>query len=165
MGSRPFGVAVNPAGTRVYVTNNGGGSGNTVSVIDTARNSVIATVPVGAAPTGVAINPAGTRVYVGNINSFNVSVIDTTTNTVIATVPGVANATSVAVNSSGTQVFVTNPSVNNVSIIDAASNTVSSTVAVADPRSVALNPVDGRAYISNQSSDTITSERILRESP
>ena len=76
---------MNPAGTRVYVANNGNGS-NSVSVIDTATNTVIATVPVGTWPRGVSVNPAGTRVYVANGGSNNVSVIDTATNTVVATV-------------------------------------------------------------------------------
>ena len=66
-----------------YITNTGS---NSVSVIDTATNTVVATVAVGFAPLGVAVNPAGTRVYVANNGSNNVSVIDTATNTVAATV-------------------------------------------------------------------------------
>ena len=57
-----------------------------VSVIDTASNTVTATVAVGPNPFGVSVNPAGTRVYVANISSNNVSVIDTASNTVTATV-------------------------------------------------------------------------------
>src|SRR5215813_91171 len=49
--------------SRAYVTN---GADNTVSVIDTGANSVVATTPVGAGPTGVAVTPDGTRVYVTN---------------------------------------------------------------------------------------------------
>ena len=59
---------------------------NTVSVIDTATNTVIATVPVGIYPIGVAVTPDGTKVYVANAGSDNVSVIDTATNKVTATV-------------------------------------------------------------------------------
>ena len=57
MGAGPLGVAVNPAGTRVYVTNL---DANTVSVIDTATNNVTATIPVGAAPValGQFISPS-----------------------------------------------------------------------------------------------------------
>src|SRR5262249_2472268 len=43
----PVGVAVHPAGTRVYVVNSGS---DTVSVIDTATNTVTATIPVGLNP-------------------------------------------------------------------------------------------------------------------
>ena len=55
-------------------------------MIDTATNTVTATVPVGDNPRGVAINPAGTRVYIPNLKDNNVSVINTSTNTVITTV-------------------------------------------------------------------------------
>src|SRR3990170_3787634 len=76
------------AGPFAYIPNDGS---NTVSVIDTATNTVTATVPVGANPAGVAVHPAGTFVYVANFNDNTVSVIDTATNTVTATVP-VGNA-------------------------------------------------------------------------
>src|SRR5512137_2588424 len=66
-----------------YITN---GLSDTVSVIDTARNVVVATVSVGSGPTGVAVNTSGTRVYVANLTSNSVSVIDTATNAVGATV-------------------------------------------------------------------------------
>jgi YVTN family beta-propeller protein len=60
--------------------------GTTMSVIDTATNTVTATVTVGSIPQGVAVNPAGTLAYVANFLSNTVSVIDTATNAVTATV-------------------------------------------------------------------------------
>ena len=47
-------MAITPDGTRAYVTNHGLGS---VSVIDTASNTVVATVGVGDGPEGVAVTP------------------------------------------------------------------------------------------------------------
>jgi YVTN family beta-propeller protein len=67
-----------------YISNSGS---NTVSVINTATNTVVATVSVGTNPFGVAMTPDGSRVYVTNEGSNTVSVIDTATNTVTATVP------------------------------------------------------------------------------
>src|SRR5579864_9703688 len=64
-----------------YVTNSGSSS---VSVVDTATNTVKATIGVGARPIGVAFTPDGSRVYVANSQSNSVSVINTATNTVIA---------------------------------------------------------------------------------
>jgi YVTN family beta-propeller protein len=75
---------VTPDGSKVYVTNV---NSNTVSVIDTATNTVIATIPVGTTPQGVAVTPDGSKVYVANSDSNTVSVIDTATNTVSATTP------------------------------------------------------------------------------
>jgi YVTN family beta-propeller protein len=52
VGIRPQGVTVNPAGTRAYVTNE---ESHSVSVIDTASNTVAATIPVFGGPFGVAV--------------------------------------------------------------------------------------------------------------
>ncbi len=57
-----------------------------VSVIDTATNTVVATVRVGLNPFGIAVNPDGTRVYVANGDDKSLSVINTATNSVIDTV-------------------------------------------------------------------------------
>jgi YVTN family beta-propeller protein len=48
-------VAITPDGTHAYVTNF---ADNTVSVIATASNAVVANVAVGTAPDAVAITPA-----------------------------------------------------------------------------------------------------------
>ena len=81
---------------------------NSVSVIDTANNTVVATVPVGNGPLGVAVNPAGTRAYVANAYSNTVSVIDTASNSVIATVPVGTYPWGMAMNPSGTRAYVSN---------------------------------------------------------
>jgi YVTN family beta-propeller protein len=65
-----------------YITNVGS---STVSVIDTATNTVSATIPVGGLPNAVAVTPDGSKVYIANVNSRNVQVIDMASNTVIAT--------------------------------------------------------------------------------
>ena len=72
-GLQPTGLAVHPAGTALYVTDQ---ASNTVVVIDTTTHRPIAIgatprhgytgVAVGRSPMGVAVHPAGTRVYVAN---------------------------------------------------------------------------------------------------
>jgi YVTN family beta-propeller protein len=56
-------------------------------VIDTASNTVAATVNVGQIPLRVAVSPTEPVAYVVNSYDATVSVIDTTFNTVTATVP------------------------------------------------------------------------------
>src|SRR5271167_2437248 len=63
VGGEPYGVAVSPDGSKVYVTIEGS---NTVSVIDTVRNTVTATIPVGGEPEGVTVTPDGSKVYVAD---------------------------------------------------------------------------------------------------
>jgi YVTN family beta-propeller protein len=79
-------LAITPDGSKLYVTVTDNGT-NTVSVIDTATNSVVGTIAVGSRPSGIAITPDGTKVYVVNAGDNTVSVIDTATNTVIAVLP------------------------------------------------------------------------------
>jgi YVTN family beta-propeller protein len=51
------------ASPRAYVSNH---SSDTVSVIDTSTNAVVATVPVGRLPSDLAITPDGAFIYVAN---------------------------------------------------------------------------------------------------
>lgn len=56
VGQFPLALAVTPDGAFVYATNGGSFFANsTVSVISTATNTVVATVPVGSVPQGIAI--------------------------------------------------------------------------------------------------------------
>jgi YVTN family beta-propeller protein len=83
VGQVPIAAAVRGDESLVYVTNV---LSNTVSVINSATNTVIATIPVGNSPQLIALSPDGTRAYVANGNSNTVSVINTATNTVAATI-------------------------------------------------------------------------------
>jgi len=59
----------------------------TVSVIDTATNTVTATVAVGTGPFGAVVTPAGTLVYVANGGDNSVSVIDLKTLKEVTRIP------------------------------------------------------------------------------
>jgi DNA-binding beta-propeller fold protein YncE len=69
-GNAPRGVAINAAGTYVYVASYdpARNSGNAVSVISTATNTAVATVNLPSNdlshPCGIAVNPTGTKVFV-----------------------------------------------------------------------------------------------------
>src|SRR5439155_26912732 len=81
-------VAITPDGRFAYVVNL---TSNDVSVINTATNTVAATVAVGFGPFGVAITPNGAFAYVTAFGdrcaNGVVWVISTATNAVVATVP------------------------------------------------------------------------------
>ncbi|MGH3800972.1 MAG: YncE family protein, partial [Pseudonocardiaceae bacterium] len=61
-GARAWGVAISPDGQHAYIAS--GDSGGTVSVVDTGRNTLTATIQVGQQPTGVAVMPDGRHIYV-----------------------------------------------------------------------------------------------------
>ena len=135
-GESPFGVAVTPDGKQVYVANV---LSDNVSVIDTAMNKVVATIPDSSRPFFFAFTPDGKHAYVTNNGSFDVSVIDTATNTVVTRAPAGCAPAGVAFTPDGKHVYVTNNCSSNVSVIDTATNTMVATIPVApDPGAVAI---------------------------
>jgi len=104
VGREPNGVALNPLGTRAYVSNTVSG---TVSVLNVGRNTpnvarVAVDIKVGTEPYGIALTPNGTKLYVANRSSNTVSVIDTRTNRVLKTIEGVGfNPTGIAITNDG----------------------------------------------------------------
>ena len=118
-----------------YITNS---SSNSLSMIDTEKNKVSATI-VGAffSPYGVTVSPHsrdGSKVYVTNSTASagksNVSVIDTASSAVTATIPVGNVPTGVAVTPDGLKVYVANVNSDSVSVIDTAKNKVTATIPV-----------------------------------
>jgi len=123
---------------QAYITNAGDG---TVSVINTATDTVVATVTVGTAPIGVAVSPDGLKVYVANSTGGSVSVINAVTNTVVATVPINDVLFGVAITPDGKTVFVTGG--RSLYNIDTATNTVTHPVPAGGTFGVLVTP-DGK---------------------
>src|ERR1700690_3248450 len=93
------------AGPFLYITNH---DSNNVSVIDTATNTVTATIPVGNHPTGIAVDYLGARAYTANALDGTISVIDAATNTVNATIQmGGIHPIGAALNPNSTRLYVT----------------------------------------------------------
>jgi len=135
VGAFPTTVVFAPDGTRAYV------SGVGISVINTASNTVVATIRVPTGPAFQAITPDGEHLYVTD-DCCRVYVVDTATNTVngppifVGRGPG-----PVAVKPDGSQVFVVNQADSTVSVIDTASNTV-----VGRPIPVAFQSFSGLVF-------------------
>jgi YVTN family beta-propeller protein len=135
VGVQPYGIAVNPAGTRLYVANHGSTAKEAITVIDTATHTVITNIEVtslsiGTGPYGVGVNPAGTRVYVANNFAGYVAVIDPATNTMIDAIPVENQPIGVSLNSDGTRLYVAIKGTNSVAVIDTVSKAVLASVPV-----------------------------------
>lgn len=158
MGSSLFGLAVNPTGAKVYVTNSGN---NTVSVIDTNISKVIATVKGLSSPYAIAITPDGKKAYVTNnrgavFENGTVSVIDTGTNTVTDTVEVGSVPHGVTVSPDGAKIYVANED-KTVSVIDTATNKVTATLNVGQyPDGIAISPDGTKVYAANGGSDNVS---------
>jgi YVTN family beta-propeller protein len=118
----PYGVAISPNHSRIYVSSAGS---DVVSVIETARlaafarrntnfandlsasaNYVVARISVGKNPRGIALSPDGKRLYVSNRMADTISVIDTQRNTVVSTID-LGGAKEVTPIRKGEQIFNT----------------------------------------------------------
>jgi YVTN family beta-propeller protein len=147
----PARIAVNPAGTRVYVTNVGdSATDDTVSVIDTATNTLIGPqIPVGRRiGGGIAVNPAGTHVYVAG--GAGIVVIDTATNAVVGpAISGPNEPQDVAINPAGTRAYAVGVNgLSGVWVIDTASaSVIGPTIQVSFlPFAIAVNSSGTRVY-------------------
>jgi YVTN family beta-propeller protein len=152
------GIAVNPAGTRVYAANS-----MYLYVIDTATNAVVATVKFGmgiGGYAGVAIHPAGTYVYVtSNWNESAIKVIDTQTNTEVAAIPTWGSSIGLAVNPDGKRLYVANMYSGTIWVIGTESNLLSDAIDLTVgspcggapmPFGLAVNAAGTRVYVANQ---------------
>ncbi len=80
-GLHPSGMALSPDGTHLYVAN---ANSDTVSVIDTAENTVSQTLgarpmeslPFGSAPNALSVSPDGTLLYIANGGNNLLGVLD-----------------------------------------------------------------------------------------
>jgi YVTN family beta-propeller protein len=129
---------------------------NTVSVIDTAKNEVIATITVGENPHGIAVTPDGKKLYVTNSDDNTVSEIDATTNTVIDTVGVGKYPFGVVVTPDGKKIYVASNVGGTVSVINIATDTVESTLNVGSGLGVAIASDGAKVYIANEQSGTIS---------
>lgn len=66
-------AAISKDGKELYVST---GRGNAVAIIDTEKNEVATTIPVGNRVWGIALDRTGSKLYTANGASHNVSAVD-----------------------------------------------------------------------------------------
>src|SRR5215469_608242 len=143
------------AQTFVYAPNTGN---NNVSVINTATNTVTATIPVGPSPIGVVASPDGTTVYVTNQGNGTISVINPATNTVTGsiTLQAPAQPSELAITPDGSRLYV--PDLNgNLQVVNIATSTVTTVIPIGGilVGSVAITPDGSHAYVQSISRVTV----------
>ena len=125
VGVNPWSVTFSPNGARAYVPNQGSAS---VSVIDTASQTLVDSIGLGNGSLWAAISPNGERLYVTSAGT--VSVVDTTNNTVVASPAVGSSPIGISIEPTGARVYVANSVSNSVSVLSTATNAVVATIPV-----------------------------------
>lgn len=154
-----FGFSPLHAQTVAYVANF---HANTVSAIDTASNSVTATIHVGTFPVGVAVAPDGKLVYVANFADGTISVVDTSTNTVTNTfnLGNRSLPTMLAITPDGNNLYVVDQGRLTISVVSTVTGSVVTTIPVNDAAAVAITPDGSRVYVQGVS-DSFSSVDVI----
>jgi YVTN family beta-propeller protein len=143
-------------GQSAYITN----SGNTVTVINVATNTIAGIVEVGNGCLSACASPDGKKVYVVNNGDNTVSVVSTARKTVTATIPVGAGPVGIAVSHDGSKVYVANNdnnAGNTVSVINNATDSVTETITVGrGPWDVAVTPDGRKLYVTNYQDSTVS---------
>ena len=149
VGANPTGAAANPVRNEVYVINTGApGHDGSLSVIDTTRNAVTATVPLHGRPYQISVDAQGRRGYVANAGSNTVSIVDLVNHRELATVgtgeePGLAK-----ISGDGRTLVVSNRKAGSVSlynVTDAAAPQLRATFdGCTGATDIAIIPVDAK---------------------
>jgi DNA-binding beta-propeller fold protein YncE len=163
------GVAVSPAGSRLYVANEQGGSVAAVSTTDGSiawETQLDGTAMGGPYPGAVAVAPDGSAVYVTSQGRNVVTKLQPTTGAVIGMTSVGDHPVAIALDRSGTLAFVANANDDSVSILDLRSP-VPTTVAQLSthlfpgeasgsaPDAVAVDDARKVVYVANAGDDAV----------
>jgi len=142
VGYNPFGIALSPDGSRLYVPFGvrtiypDVNKNDTLKIINTSNNAIIAAIPVGQGADMVALNNNGSLAYVINGFANTISVVNTASYQVVATIPVGNGPSGLALTADGSELLIENDRDDNVSVINTATNTVTATIPTgADPDS------------------------------
>ena len=183
VGQAPAALAISPNGAFVYSINyvNGNPGTGTMSVINTATNTVTATITGFSGPFAIAITSTGRYAYVTNFGSNNfapfgntVSVVDLCANAIVDTIDLGIQPSGIVIPPYSCYAYVTNYNTlyrvgaptfsgltagqGTVNIINLKTNeVVAPTILVGQsPANIAVAPNGKYAYVSNFTSNTVS---------
>jgi YVTN family beta-propeller protein len=159
---------------RAYVSNE---DGQTVTVIDTARSAVVATVNVGKRPRGLKLSKDGAHLYVAlsglpkcppnipdeeceklerDFEADGIAVVDTTTLKVLKVLEGGSDPETFDLSADGQLLFVTNEDAAKTSILDVKSGAMKAEIAVGkEPEGVRVSPNGKWVLVTNESDNAV----------
>lgn len=159
--NQPYTVTINAAGTKAYVSNS---NSTTITVIDTASNTITSTINGFDGPSGMVILPGTNTAYVNNYggpqglmsgNGHTLSIVNLISEMIVGTVNVDLAPAALAVSSDGAYVYSANyvdgnPGTGTVNVIRTSDNTLTTTITgFSGPFSIELTPDGKYAYVTN----------------
>jgi YVTN family beta-propeller protein len=156
---------------RAYVSNE---DGNSISIIDTQRDEVIATIEVGKRPRGLKLDRSGSRLYVAvsglpkcpptvpdeecakrerDLKADGIAIVDTEARKLVKVIAAGSDPEQFDLSADGKRLFVSNEDIGRATVVDIESGRVVKSIPVGDePEGVAVSP-DGRWALVTSESD------------
>lgn len=157
----PAGLSISPDGQSLYVANN---LNDSMSVIDTATQTVKKTIPVGHNPYTVALSKNGKTAYVSNWGGQTVSVVDTQNLSLTQTIDVGTHPSAMRLNPTRNELYVANTDSDSVSVIDTIRNQTVRTLDLSpyknaqegsSPNALALSPDGNTLYVANAGNNDV----------
>jgi YVTN family beta-propeller protein len=153
VGANPIAVGISSDGTLAYVANL---NSNSISIIDTDIDDVVATVNGIPSPRDVQATPDGRYVLVTNQSTNQVTVLDASNYSIVASIPVGKFPCAISIAPDGSAAYVTNRLSNSISIIDLATFRVTDIPVGTFACDVMVTP-DGRfVVVANRLSGNVT---------
>jgi len=145
--AKPVGLVLSPSGDRLYVANLGDDS---ISVVDTATDTIIGTAPVGDGPYRLALTPDASRLYACEYYGGTIHCLDAATLAVIDVIPYAGKPLGLAISPDGTTLWCTNETAGTLRAWSIPDHVVQATVAdLGAPREVIITPDGEHLFVSD----------------
>ena len=137
---------------------------NTLSVIETATNTVVQTVNTGTQPSNLAFTPDGARAYLalggggGGVEVYDVDAVSGQLTSVTSVSTGAGSGLrNLVLSPDGTRAYAVDQFQDRVVVIDTVTNSVLTNVTVGDqPLNITVSPDGAHLYVSNFTDDSVS---------
>lgn len=142
------GIALDPAGNRIFATGQGA---NEIAVVDLASGATVAKWPAGGeSPTNAEYDAATQRLFVAN-QGGTLTVIDAKDGSLIKSIPTGEGSLDVKLDSDNPRVYVSNRGAGTLSVVDTETYEVVAHLPTGTlPQTIAVDDAGGRVFVSNK---------------
>jgi gliding motility-associated-like protein len=138
---------VTPAPAGFIFTSNA--NGNSVSMVNTGNNRVVATIPVGNGPYVSLVNPNQQEVYISSFYQNEMHVLNALTGSIIATIATGNDPEYMTTNPDGSILYLVNVGDHTISVINTVTKQVTTTIQVGESPGLLIMSPDGmRLYVA-----------------